>query len=64
MKTQHEVIEDIQEAFIKAGGRFFRHQEILDMLICTFLEITLPNQIDVSVKYFEEDEADAPKYVF
>ena len=47
----NEKIEDIQEEIIKANGRFFRRKEIEEMTIKKILEILLPNNMEINIKF-------------
>lgn len=51
MKKINEIIEDIQEAQINAGGRFLRQDEIKKMTIEELLELLLPNNVEFNIKY-------------
>lgn len=46
-----EIIEEAQEAIVRAGGRFFRQSELLKMTLDEFLELTTPNNIRVHCIY-------------
>ena len=45
------LLEDLQEAIVQAGGRFFRKQELLSMSLQQVLEKTIPNQISINIKH-------------
>lgn len=51
MKTVDEVIEDIQQAQVDAGGRFMRQKEIKEMKIVELLQLLLPNNVEFEIKY-------------
>jgi hypothetical protein len=51
MKTVEEVIEDIQEAQIAAGGRFLRQKQIKELSVKDLLELLLPNNVVFYVHY-------------
>lgn len=52
IKEQKEnILEDIQEAIIKAGGCFFRREEIARMSVNRLLTMCIPNSVYISVEY-------------
>ena len=57
---QEKEIEDLQEAIINAGGKFFRKDELLQMTFGEMLESFIPNSIQFNFKHvrLEENEND------
>lgn len=53
MKDINEVIEDIQEAQINAGGNFIRASEIKKMTIIELLELLIPNNVLFEIKHMQ-----------
>lgn len=51
MKTKEDLIEDIQEVIIRAGGRLFRQREILDMQVKELLHLFVCNGIKMDVNW-------------
>lgn len=60
MKTTEEkildVLEDIQEAIIKAGGNFIRQKELTEMTVEGFLKVAIPNNILITVEYIPKSK--------
>lgn len=50
MKTIDDIIEDIQQAQIEAGGRFMRQREIKEMKVVDLLKLLLPNNVEFVIK--------------
>lgn len=46
-----DVIEQMQEVIVAAGGKFYKQHELRKMTIEEFLDLVIPNSIKVSVKY-------------
>jgi hypothetical protein len=46
-----KIIEDIQEAIVMAGGRFFRSQEIKNLALGDLIHIAIHNGIEIDIKY-------------
>ena len=44
-----DIIEDIQECVINAGGKFFRRKELKGMTLENLLRQFLPNQISFKI---------------
>lgn len=51
MKDLNEIIEDIQEAQVDAGGRFMRQKEIKEMKVGELLQLLLPNSVYFDIKH-------------
>lgn len=51
MKTVENIIEDIQQAIVDAGGRFMRQKEIGEMKTNDLLNLLLPNHVEFEVKH-------------
>jgi len=51
IKDLNEVIEDIQQAQVDAGGRFLRQREIKKMTVDELLQLLLPNRVEFEVNY-------------
>tara|TARA_R110000851_G_scaffold171086_1_gene317401 strand:+ start:459 stop:623 length:165 start_codon:yes stop_codon:yes gene_type:complete len=49
MKTQEELIEDMQELIILAGGRFFRKAELENMTLKGWMKHFNPNGLHLEV---------------
>lgn len=56
MKTVGEVIEDIQQAHVDAGGCFIRQKEIREMKVGDLLDSLIPNNILFEVVYVDKKE--------
>ena len=50
LPTVDDVIEDIQEAQVAAGGRFMRSHEIKEMSVGTLLKLLIPNGVEFKIK--------------
>ena len=55
MKTKEEVIEDLQESLVDAGGRFFRKREIMEWSVDVLLETCVPNGIEIIFRNNKHD---------
>lgn len=55
MKKTNEIIEDIQEAVVEAGGRFMRQHEIRRMTVEELLNMLTPNDVEFTVKHKREE---------
>ena len=51
----NEIIEDIQESQVNSGGRFMRQKEIKEMKVGDLLELLLPNNVEIIIKYSKTD---------
>lgn len=51
MKDLNEIIEDIQQAQVDAGGRFMRQKEIKRMTVEELLQLLLPNNVEFTIKH-------------
>jgi hypothetical protein len=51
MKNINEIIEDIQQAQIDAGGRFLRQAELREMKVESLLKLLVPNNVEFVVKH-------------
>jgi len=51
----NEIIEDIQESQVNSGGRFMRQKEIKEMKVGDLLELLLPNNVEIIIKYNKTD---------
>ena len=51
MKDISEIIEDIQQAQVDAGGRFLRQKEIKEMKVEELLQLLLPNSVEFIIKH-------------
>lgn len=51
LKNLNEIIEDIQQAQVDAGGRFMRQEEIKEMTVEELLQLLLPNNIEFDIKH-------------
>jgi hypothetical protein len=51
MKDLNEIIEDIQQAQVDAGGRFLRQNEIKKMTVEELLQLLLPNNVEFEIKH-------------
>lgn len=49
LKTKDELLEDMQEAIVKAGGRFFRKSELEGMTIGEAMDNFTQNGLEVSL---------------
>lgn len=57
MKNLNEIIEDIQEAQLDAGGRFLRQKEIKEMTVEQLLNILIPNDVQFIIKHKSKSNA-------
>ncbi len=51
IEKRNEILEDIQEAIVNAGGRFFRREELKHMDVCKLLSILVPNSVEIKIEY-------------
>jgi hypothetical protein len=51
MKDLNEIIEDIQQAQVDAGGRFMRQKEIKEMKVEELLQLLIPNNVEFTIKH-------------
>lgn len=51
MEKINEIIEDVQEAQIKAGGKFLRQKQIKEMKFEDILKLLLPNSVEFKIKH-------------
>ena len=47
----NDKLEDLQEAIVLAGGKFFRRSELLEMKLETLFGIAIPNNIKIDIKF-------------
>lgn len=50
-KQINNILEDIQEAQVDAGGAFIRRDRIADMKVGELLELLVPNNVEFQIKY-------------
>lgn len=48
-KKINDIIEDIQEANVKAGGRFMRQKEVKEMSVHDLLKLLVPNDVEFEI---------------
>ena len=51
LKDLNEIIEDVQQAQVDAGGRFIRQAEIKEMTVEELLQLLLPNNVEFTIKH-------------
>ena len=51
----NDVIEDIQEALIHAGGGFIRHRELQNLSVRDLLMMIVPNNIKCNIEYNDKE---------
>ncbi|MCK9430392.1 MAG: hypothetical protein M0R17_10360 [Candidatus Omnitrophica bacterium] len=51
MKTVENIIEDIQQTIVDAGGKFMRQKEIGEMKTKDLLNLLLRNHVEFEVKH-------------
>jgi hypothetical protein len=50
-KSLDDIIEDIQEAQVEAGGRFLKRSVIKEMKVLDLINLLLPNNVEFNIKY-------------
>jgi len=51
MKSVEDIIENIQTAFLDAGGRCFTQKEIKYMTVEDLLKLLTPNNVEIEIKF-------------
>ncbi len=58
MKTTNEILndtlEDLQEALVLAGGKFFRREELLNMPVDELFAMCISNKIKLKIKFISK----------
>lgn len=55
MKTIDEIIEDVQQSQVDAGGCFMRRKEIMEMPFGELLSLLIPNNVCFLIEHCSED---------
>lgn len=55
MKAIDEIIEDVQQSQVDAGGRFMRRKEIMEMPFGELLSLLIPNNVHFLIEHCPED---------
>lgn len=56
MTDINKIIEDIQQAQIKAGGKFLYQSEIKNMTVKEILELLVPNSVEFKINFKKDTE--------